>query len=350
MTRAPWPRLAKWLIAAALAAVALYLPYRLEPADQTLYTLMGLSAIVAVGLSLLMGFAGQVSLGQGAFYALGAYTAGILAVPEAEIEIPGIADGYGVNPLLALDVAPLLTIVVAAVIGVPLLRLRGHYLAFATLALHLILIALLFTWEGLTGGGNGLIGVPPLTVGGEPVAGARLGAVVWAVALLTLVVAVSLVRSRAGRALQAIAASEFAAAAAGINVASYKLRLFVLSAGFAGLAGGLYVFLLLFASPDAFPILISIQFVVMVAVGGLGNVYGAVLGAVAVTWLQDELQDLGTRPGLPDQAPQVFSIGVYALILVLVMLFFPRGLLPSLIDGVRRLRGPTPESRPAPSA
>ena len=340
---------AKWLVALVAAGVALYLPYRLGPSHQTLYTLMGLYAIVAIGLSLLMGFAGQVSLGQGAFYALGAYTAGVLALPEQEFPVPGIPDGYGIDPLLAIAAAPLLTLVVAAVIGVPLLRLRGHYLAFATLALHLILIALLFTWEGITGGGNGLIGVPPLEVGGRPIAGARLAALVWAVALVTLLVAVSLVRSRAGRALQAIAASEFGAAAAGINVAAYKLRLFVLSAAFAGLAGGLYVFLLLYASPDAFPILISIQFVVMVAVGGLGNVYGAVVGAVAVTWLQDWLQRQGTRPGLPEQAPQVFSIGVYALILVLVMLFFPRGLLPSLIDAIRRMGKSAPEGRPAPT-
>jgi branched-chain amino acid transport system permease protein len=340
----------KWIAIAVLGTVAIALPYTFEAKWQTLYTLMGLSAIVAIGLSLLMGFAGQVSLGQGAFYALGAYTAGILALPPAPFEIPGIVDGYGVDPLLALAAAPALAVAVAAVIGVPLLRLRGHYLAFATLALHLILLALVFTWEGLTGGGNGLIGVPPLSVGDTQIVGARLGALVWGVALLTLLVSVSLVRSRAGRALQSIATSEFGAAAAGVNVASYKLRLFVLSAGFAALAGGLYVFLLLFASPDAFPILISIQFVVMVAVGGLGNVYGAVVGAIAITWLQDWLQEQGTRPGLPDQAPQVFSIGVYALILVLVMLFFPRGMLPSVLEGVRRLRGPAAASRPAPSA
>jgi branched-chain amino acid transport system permease protein len=125
-------------------------------------------------------------------------------------------------------------------------------------------------------------------------------------------------------------------------VASYKLRLFVLSAALAGLAGALYVFLLQFLSPDAFPVFLSIQFVVMVTVGGLGSIYGAVLGAVAITWLEHELRDLGTRPtllgiDLPDQAPQAFSVGAFAAILILVILFFPRGLLPALADGVRRL-------------
>ncbi|MBA2461736.1 MAG: hypothetical protein H0V45_08245, partial [Actinobacteria bacterium] len=119
--------------------------------------------------------------------------------------------------------------------------------------------------------------------------------------------------------------------------------LFVLAAGLAGLAGGLFAFRLGFLSPDAFPVIISIEFVVIVVVGGLGSVYGAVLGAIAIVWLQDRLQQLGTREqllgfDLPVQAPGVFRIGVFALILIVVMLFLPRGVLPALGDGVRRLR------------
>src|ERR671915_924167 len=136
---------------------------------------MGLYAIVAVGLSLLVGFAGQISLGQGAFYALGAYTAGILTVgldpderflPEA-----------GIDPALAVVAAPVVTGLVAAVIGVPLLRLRGHYLAFATLALHLILLAALFAEDHFTGGQDpGLVGIPPLELGAHVVEDERLPA------------------------------------------------------------------------------------------------------------------------------------------------------------------------------
>jgi branched-chain amino acid transport system permease protein len=346
----------------AAAAFAIWLAYQLGPGDRSLYTLMGLYAIVAIGLSLLMGFAGQISLGQGAFYALGAYTAGILTVgldPDERLVNPEA----GISPALALVVAPLLTAVVAAVIGVPLLRLRGHYLAFATLALHLILLAALFAQDRFTGGQDpGLLVLEPLELLGWQVTGVagstpRHTALVWGIVAVTLLVALNLVGSRAGRALQAIASSERTAAAAGVNVASYKLRLFVLSAGLAGLAGGLYVFLLQFLSPDAFGLFLSIQFVVMVAVGGLGSVYGAVAGAVVVTLLQDRLQKLGTREelfglDLPDQAPQVFSVGVFALILIVVILFFPRGLLPALGDGVRRLgrrpeggsRGPAPDT------
>lgn len=330
----------------AAGVFAIWLSYQLSPGDRSLYTLMGLFAIVAIGLSLLMGFAGQISLGQGAFYALGAYTAGILTVgldpderflPEA-----------GIDPALAVLAAPVLTGLVAAVIGVPLLRLRGHYLAFATLALHLILLAVIFAQSRFTGGQDpGLAVIEPLEIFGWQITGVtgaspRHTAIVWALVLVTLLLALNLVRSRPGRALQAIATSERTAAAAGVNVAAYKLRLFVLSAGLAGLAGALYVFMLQFLSPDAFGVFLSIQFVVMVAVGGLGSIYGAVVGAVAITWLEHELRELGTRPTLlgfelPDQAPQVFSVGVFAVILIVVILFFPRGLLPALEDGVRRL-------------
>lgn len=330
----------------AAGVFAIWLSYQLSPGDRSLYTLMGLFAIVAIGLSLLMGFAGQISLGQGAFYALGAYTAGILTVgldpderflPEA-----------GIDPALAVLAAPVLTGLVAAVIGVPLLRLRGHYLAFATLALHLILLAVIVAQSRFTGGQDpGLAVIEPLEIFGWQITGVtgaspRHTAIVWALVLVTLLLALNLVRSRPGRALQAIATSERTAAAAGVNVAAYKLRLFVLSAGLAGLAGALYVFMLQFLSPDAFGVFLSIQFVVMVAVGGLGSIYGAVVGAVAITWLEHELRELGTRPTLlgfelPDQAPQVFSVGVFAVILIVVILFFPRGLLPALEDGVRRL-------------
>ncbi len=338
-------KLALARLAATLGAgaFAMWLPFQLSPGDLAIYRLMGLYALVAVGLSLLMGFAGQISLGQGAFYIIGAYTAGILAVgidPDERFVNPNA----GIDPLLALLCAPLLTAAVAAVIGVPLLRLRGHYLAFATLALHLILLALLFGFVRFTGGQDpGLIGIPALEVAGGAVTGATHAAVVWGFVLVTLLVAVNLVGSRAGRALRAIATSERMAAAAGVDVPRYKLGLFVLAAGLAGLAGGLYAFFVQFLSPDAFPIFLSIEFVVMVTVGGLGSLYGAVAGAVAIVWLEQRLRDLGAQQellgfDLPVQAAQVFSVGVFAVILIVVILFFPRGLLPGLAAAARRLR------------
>ena len=346
----PWQASLLRVVAIAIGgAVAVWLAYALGDHAVPIYLEMGLAALVAIGLSLLMGFAGQISLGQGAFFALGAYTAGILTVgvnPDERFIDPGA----GIDPLLAVLAAPVVTGIVAALVGVPLLRLRGHYLAFATLALHLIMLAALFAEERITGGQDpGLPITKPLEVGGFVIADIAdptkrpLAAVVWALVALALLVALNLVRSRSGRALQAIASGEREAAAVGVDVSSYKLRLFVFAAALAGIAGALFAFRLQFLSPDAFPLLISIEFVVMVVVGGLGSVYGAVLGAVTIVWLRDELRALGTRAELlgfelPLTAPAMFQLGVFALILIVVMLFMPRGVLPALAAWTRRLR------------
>jgi branched-chain amino acid transport system permease protein len=326
----------------AAGGAMVVLAFVLDEGALPMYTRMGLAAIVAVGLSLLMGFGGQVSLGQGAFYALGAYTAGILSVgidPDDRLINPEA----GWDPLLALTAAPVVTGAIAAVVGIPLLRLRGHYLAFATLALQLIVLAALFAEDRFTGGQDpGVVGIPPLDVAGHVIEDERLAAVVWGIVGLSVLIALNLVSSRAGRAMRAIATSEATAAAAGINVAMVKLRLFVLAAALAGLAGGLFTYYLLFLSPDAFPLIMSITFVVMVAVGGMGSVYGAVVGAVAITYLEDKLRELGAREELlgftlPSGAPVAFSVGVFGAILIVVMLFMPGGVLPGLQSGLRRL-------------
>jgi branched-chain amino acid transport system permease protein len=327
----------------AVGAVACWLPFQLSQLDLGLYDRMGLYTLVTIGLTLLIGFAGQVSLGQGGFFLIGAYTAGLLTAgldPDTRLLDPEA----GISPLLALAAAPVLSAVVAAVIGVPLLRLRGHYLAFATLAFHLIVFSLLYAQDRLTGGQYGVTVAKPLEVFGHLITGARHAAVVWALVAIALLLSSNLVRSRAGRALQAIAESEQAAAAAGIDVPALKLRLFVLAAGLAGLAGGLFAFFAQFVGPEDFAIVLSLQFVVMVAVGGLGNVYGAVAGTVAILWLEHKLRDIGaTRESLlgwelPPQAPSVLSLGVLGLILIAVMLFFPNGLVPALLGAVRWTR------------
>ena len=349
--RVPWPAPVRIGLILAGAVFACWLPYQLSTFDVALYDRMGLYALVTIGLTLLMGYAGQISLGQGAFFLIGAYTSAILTVgidPDTRLVDPGA----GVSPVLAVLAAPVVAAVLAAVIGVPLLRLHGHYLAFATLALHLIAFSVLSAWDRFTGGQYGISVTKPLTVFGHDLRGPLHAAVVWGVVAVALLLATNLVHSRVGRALQAIATDEASAAASGIPVASYKLRLFVFAAALAGLGGGLFTFSFLIVSPEAFPIVLSIEFVVMVAVGGLGNIYGAVAGAVAILYLEQKLRDLGTQPDLfgwdlPDAAPTVFSFGVFGLILMAIMLFFPRGLLPALGDAtagvwerVRRARRP----------
>jgi branched-chain amino acid transport system permease protein len=338
--RVPWPAPVRLALIAGATVFACWLAYQLAPFDVSLYDRMGLYALVAVGLTLLMGFAGQISLGQGAFFLIGAYTSAILTVgidPARRIVDPEA----GISPVLAVLAAPVVAAAVAAVLGLPLLRLRGHYLAFATLSLHLIAFSLLYAWDRFTGGQYGISVTKPLEVGGWAIRGANHAAVVWALVGLVLLLATNIVHSRVGRALQALATDEASAAASGVGVASYKLRLFVLAAALAGIGGGLFTFAFQFVSPEAFPVVLSVEFVVMVAVGGLGNVYGAVAGTIAILYLEQKLRELGARDALlgwslPDAAPTVFSYGVFGLILIVIMLFFPRGLLPALGDATAR--------------
>ena len=310
-----------------VAALTLVLPTFLNDAQLSIYIFIGLAAMVVAGLSLLMGFAGQVSLGQASFYAIGAYAAGILSRD-------------GLPTLAGLAAAPVAAAAVAAMIGIPLLRLRGHYLAFATLAFQLIVLAAVGEAKSLTGGDIGLSGIPPLNIAGlELDTSTQYAYLTWVATAAVLLVASNVVHSRPGRALRAQATSEAAAAACGVPVGAYKLRVFALSAGFAGLAGGIYGFFLGFIAPASFPVLLSIQFLVMATVGGVGATWGSLVGATVITLLVQLLQFAGTRPGMPAYAPSVFSYGVYALVLVMVMLFLPQGLLPALRQAGERFMG-----------
>jgi len=335
-TRRPLPMPARLALLAGAATFACWLPFQLTTFGLGLYDRMGLYALVTIGLTLLTGFAGQISLGQGAFFLIGAYTSAILTVgidPATRVVDPDA----GISPLLAVLAAPVVTAAVAALLGVPLLRLRGHYLAFATLALHLIAFSLLYAQDRFSGGQYGIPVTKPLEIAGHQLRGALHAAVVWGLVAVALLLASNLVRSRAGRALQSIAADEASAAASGIPVASIKLRLFVFAGALAGLAGGLFTFSFQFVSPDSFPIVLSVQFIVMIAVGGLGNVYGAVVGTIGMLYLEHELRQLGAQSELlgwhlPASAPTVFSLGVFGAILCTVMMFFPRGLVPAAAD------------------
>ena len=223
-------------VLAGATIFACWLPFQLGRGDVGLYDRMGLYALVAIGLTLLMGFAGQVSLGQGGFFLIGAYTSGLLTVgldPDTRLVDPDA----GIDPLLAVAIAPLVSAAVALVIGIPLMRLRGHYLAFATLAFALIAWSLLYAQDRFTGGQYGVTVTKPLTVGDHAVTGATHAAVVWGLVGLALLLSTNLVASRSGRALQAIAADEPAAAASGIDVAAVKLKLFVYAAALAGARG-----------------------------------------------------------------------------------------------------------------
>jgi branched-chain amino acid transport system permease protein len=303
----------RWL----LAALTLALPPLLPERYLSIYLLLGLAATVTVGVSLLMGYAGQVSLGQASFYAIGGYAAGLLTV-------------HGLPSMAGLLAAPVVAALAAVLLGAPLLRLRGHHLAFATLAMQLILLSLLGQGDW-AGGAIGLQGIPRLSLGGlELSEDIGYAYVIWAVLAVVLVISRNVVVSRAGRGLRAAATSEIAAAASGIPVGRYRLAVFALSAAFAGLAGGVYAFYLGYLAPGSFPVLLSIEYVVMAVVGGLGTIAGPVVGAAVIVLLVQVLTTLGTQPGMPGYAPSVLSYAVYALLLVAAVLYLPRGIVPAL--------------------
>lgn len=298
----------------ALTGIGLAAAALLDESALSVYVLLTLTASVTVGVSLLLGHAGQVSLGHGAFYACGAYAAGLLAT-------------HGCPTWLGLLIAPLAAATVATLVGVPLLLLRGHHLAFATLAFHLIFLSLISELS-ITGGDVGLQAIPRLSVAGIALTSIRSYAYLsCATLLLVVVIARNVLASRPGRALRALSSSEVAAASSGVAVGNYKLAMFALSASFAGLAGGVYAFYMGYLAPGSFPVMLSIEYIVMAAVGGLGKVSGAVGGSAIVFLLIHGLSRVATMSGMPSTAPIIFSYAVYAVLLVSAVLFLPGGLL-----------------------
>jgi len=300
-------------VVAVVAVVTLALPAVLRESALSVYILLELAAIVTVGVSLLMGYAGQVSLGQAAFYASGANAAALLS-------LHGFPTGIG------LLVAPIVAAVFALIVGIPLLRLRGHHLAFATLATQLIYLSMVGRMH-LTGGDIGLQGIPPLTLGPFVLHADRNYAyLAWAALALVVLITHNVMTSRPGRALRALATSEVAAESSGVPVGRYKLAVFALAAGFAGLAGGIYAFYVGYVAPGSFPVLLSFEYVVMAVVGGLGTIEGALVGAALVTVVVQSLNQVATLGGMPSYAPIVLSYAAYSGLLIVAVLFLPQGI------------------------
>lgn len=287
---------------AALLAVAPYLLTN-EYYINTL-TIGFFHAIIAVGLNLLLGFAGQISLGHGAFYGLAAYTSSILTTTYGWPIPAGMLAGVAVSGGTAF------------VVGIPTLKLSGHYLAMATLGFGLIVYIMFNETIGLTGGPSGFVGIPRLELFGYAFESDLSYYYVTAL-VLTLVVAaaLNLIDSKIGRAFKAIHTSEQAACCVGVDIAGYKLFIFVLSAIYAGIAGVLYAHYLTFVSPGSFGFHFSVMLIVMVVLGGMGSVWGAVLGAVFLTALPEFLR-----------AFEDIETIIYGVILILCMMFLPEGI------------------------
>jgi len=315
----------RWIILAAFAAaVAIVTPF-IGVLGQTVLVNLLLAATVATGVALLMGFAGQVSLGQGAFFAVGALTAALTA-------------RQGLPPVLAIVSGTLVAGALGLLVGIPLLRLRGHYLAFGTLAMQIILLVVVSNVD-LFGGPYGIQGIPLFSIfGWELRTPADYAYLALAVLVVVLLISQLVVHSRFGRGLRALAGSESAAQSSGVAVSWYKTQVFALTAAFAGLAGTIYPFAIGHVSGASFPLMASFQYVVMAVVGGMTTVWGGVIGAFAITILVQLLNGLSTAPGMPPTAPAIFGYAVYAIALIGAILLIPRGLGPTIADAVTRWR------------
>ena len=280
-------------------------------------TVIGFAAIYAVfctGLNFFMGYTGQASFGQNAFAALGGYGSAILT------------GGYYWEPIPAMLVSMIFAGVVAAVIGYPTLKLRGHYLAMATFALGLITYEISIEWSSLTMGYMGYSGIPPLGIGRfELVTEKQQLVALTALMLIGVWMAARMRQSRFGRALRAIAGSEAAAQALGINVPRYKLIAFVVAALYASLAGSLFAHFVGFISPEVFGSAMVIQSFTMLFLGGVGTVWGPVIGALMVSLLPELLRGLKE---LQDVA--------YCSLLVLMLIYAPRGLFDFIIQSFEK--------------
>jgi len=275
-----------------------------------LLTFIGINTLLALGLNMLMGYAGQISLGHAAFYGIGAYTTAILTVH------------LNWSPWLALPAAVLLTALVAFLVALPMLKLSGYYLGMGTLGFGMIIYILIRQWTTVTGGDSGLVGIPFLAMGPYSLAsGKTYFYLVWGVVLVSFLICERLVDSRVGRALRAIHDGEQVAAAMGIDTSRLKTGVFVLSAIFAALAGFLYAHLVSFISPNSFDFLVSIRLVTMVVVGGMASIWGSLLGASLLTILPEWLHVFSD-----------FEMIVYGLILMTIMIFLPQGLTRGLLD------------------
>lgn len=302
------------VVLTAAAVLVAMVPFGLESRYMlSMLVFIALNALPAVGLSLVMGFAGQVSLGQAAFFAVGAYVSGVLTAT------------HGWNGWNALLLGVVAAAVLAFVVGLPIFRLSGLLLAMATLAFGIIVYYVLVNWSAVTGGPSGLAGVPPLELGRFRFdTDARMLWLTWGSLLVVVALTENLVDSRVGRALRAVHGNEAAAAAVGIDTARLKLAVFVLAAAITALAGGLYAHYLTFINPSPFGFGYSVEMLVMVVLGGAASVWGAVLGAATVVLLGEAL-----RAALPlvtaAHGAAEYEIALFGLLLMAFIIFRPSG-------------------------
>ena len=334
-----------WLGTALIGLTLLALPFALAYAGTAWVRIANfaiLYILLALGLNIVVGFAGLLDLGYIAFYAVGAYTYALLASPHFNLHLPF---------WVILPIGAALAALFGLLLGAPTLKLRGDYLAIVTLGFGEIVRIFLNNLSrpvNITNGPQGVAGIDPFRIDGfdfaqyQMVLGLQFsGPIKYYYLLLAVVIAVIVINlrlqnSRIGRAWEAIREDEIAASAMGINTRNVKLLAFAMGASFGGLAGGMFSAMQAFISPESFVLVESIMVVSMVVLGGMGNVWGVILGALLLSfvpeilrWTVQPLQEALFGRQLVD--PEVIRMLVFGLALVLVMLFRPAGLLPSAV-------------------
>ena len=318
--------LALRLVALTAAVVGVVvLPHFLSDFRASQFAFVGLYFIAILGLDILTGSNGQISLGHGAFMAVGAYTTAILMAK------------HGVRDIATIPLAALVAGAVGLVFGIPALRLSGLYLALATFGIAISLPSILKKFDGFTGGSTGLnlFGLKQQTGGGVGVhvlghtftENDWLYYLTWSIGGVLFVLAWALLSGRLGRSLRALRDSETAAASSGINLATHKIAAFGISAAYAGVAGSLLAINIAYVNPDTYPIVLSLYLLVGVAVGGLGSLWGAVLGALLIEFLQLYAGSVVSFVPLvhaTSKTPGVPSV-VFGAVLVILMLVLPTG-------------------------
>jgi branched-chain amino acid transport system permease protein len=268
---------------------------------------MAINAVIVLGLNLLIGFAGQISLGHAGFLGIGAYATAVLPTH------------FGWHPVLALLAGAVAAGLLAATVARPIFKLKGHYLAMATLGLGIIINIVIRTEAAWTGGPDGMP-VPAMSLAGFEISGDKHW--YWIVAMLLSVsvwASLNLIDSPFGRALRALHGSEVASKVVGVDVVRYKVAIFVLSAVFASIMGSVTAHYVGFVTPNLADFFHSIELVTMVVIGGMASVYGSVVGAVLLTALPQALASF-----------EGWETVAFGTILMLCMIFLPKGLVPTL--------------------
>ena len=292
------------LLIPALALLAVIYVYFAGGYAVSVFSFALIYTIFVTGLNIFMGFTGQVSFGQNAFAAVSGYASAVLTAT------------YGWEPLAAFGVGLACALLLALIVGYAVVRLKGHYLAMATLAIGLVTYEVAVQWDDVTAGYMGIAGIPRAGIGPWEISSDRGMMVLLAiVAALSLAAAAGIKSSRFGRALMAIAGSEEAAEALGIEVNHYKLVAFLIAAAFAALAGSLFAHFVGFVSPEVFGLHMVVLGFTMLFVGGIGTIVGPLLGAVIITAMPEVLRGLDEYQDL-----------AYGAALILLLIYAPKGL------------------------